>query len=229
MKSVFLGVILLGSIAHAALSDCTKILTHYDDVQVSRDYWQDTKTCYVSIHPMSVTNLIYRDYMITSDGYFMVFNSYSESEDPTATGAREFYFFPRKSDNLQVTHDAKNEEVVVKMTDDLSISFDTKTAEVKKISKGQVQVASSVNPNNNGGVEILKFNGLMLDAGFALGHSPSERATAKSVFIDENGQSCSVTNKEIFNYTNGNVRLKYNDAGMKTYLSKSCPQLKLSF
>lgn len=210
-------------------ADCSRVLTHYDNMQVGRNLWTDTNICYVSIHPMTVNNMVYRDYLITSEGLFMVFNSFGPGENSNSTGAREFYFFPRGPGKLDVSYDSNNKELTVKISDEMYFIFDTQTAQIKSVAKGQVEVAPIVSPKNSGGVEFKNFGGLLMDVGFTVGRSPSERAQAKSIFKDHRGQTCSVINKEVFNYNNGEVDFKWNDNQLKDFLKLTCPQLQVSF
>lgn len=211
-------------------ADCSRQITHFDNTQVSRDFWNTSSTCLVSIHPRDVfETLVYRDYLITNKGLVMVFNSYGPGSTSQTTGAREFYFFPRPSKALEFSYEQGRNEVKVKFNERLSFVFDGKTAQVKGLSEGAVIVDTDVNKNNKGGVEIEFYNGLWLDVGFTMGHSPSEKPRATSTFTDENGQTCTLANEELFTYANGDVDFKYSDSDLKKYLNTTCPNLQISF
>ncbi len=230
MKALFFSFLFYVPVAQAEITDCTRQLTHFDNAQVSRDFWPESETCFVSVHPRdSYVDLIYRDYLITNKGLLMVFNSYGPGESHLTTGAREFYFFPRSQLSPQFSYDQQENEMKLKFSDSLSFVFDAKTAQIKALSEGSLSVAGEVNKNNRGGVEVHSFNGLWLDVGFAMGQSPSEKGHATSKFTDENGKTCAVKNKDIFEYVDGDVEFKFNDADLKIFLKKSCPQLQVSF
>jgi hypothetical protein len=136
-----LSILIFGFTALADGAECTRLITHHENTQISRDYWTDSETCFSSVHPRDAyTNLIYRDYLITSEGLLMVFNSYGPGDNAKTTGAREFYFFPRKDKKVEFQHDPGRQEIMVKVTDRLSFVFDTKTAQIKGISEGSLIV-----------------------------------------------------------------------------------------
>jgi hypothetical protein len=230
MKAFILASLICMPFAQAEVTDCIRQITHFDNTQTSRDFWPENETCFISVHPRdSYVDLIYRDYLLTNKGLLMVFNSYGHGESHLTTGAREFYFFPRSDMSPQFSYNQNSNEVRVKFSDRLSFVFDGKTAQIKSLSQGSVSVASDVNKNNQGGVEIQSFNGLWLDVGFAMGQSPSEKGNMLSKFTDENGQTCSVKNKDIFQYINGDVEFRFSDADLKIFLKRICPKLQVSF
>jgi hypothetical protein len=184
--------------------------------------------CYVSIDPVDTTGLVYRDYAFFGDGLFMVFNSYGEGEGPTMTSAREFFFFPRRG-APQLTMDAKAGTVSVRMGDGGRADFNPANAQVSGFERGSATVASKVDRGNNGGVEIPKYAGLMLDAGFRLGESPSGRPAATSTFRDASGRSCTVKNSDVFAYANGDHTFKFTDAQLAVWLKTACPELNAGF
>jgi hypothetical protein len=184
--------------------------------------------CFVSIHPMEAT-MVYRDYALFDDGMLMVFNSYGETEGPTMTSAREFYFFPRAG-ALALAMDVAAKTVAVIMADGGRASFDPPTAQISALDRGAVTVASRIDRADRGGVEITGYNGLMLDAGFRLGELPSGRPDADATFRSAQGQTCTVKNKEIFAYLSGGEHaLKYGDAALSAWLKTRCPGLHVGF
>jgi hypothetical protein len=201
--------------------DCQKILTKSGNIQINRDSLNEDIS-YVSIHPFNTTDLTYRDYLITTEGLLMVFNSYGEGPISETTAAREFYFFPRQAKCLQVWIDETNEDVIVAMPNGAHATFDAKSADIKSISGGVVKVDAKVHDGNRGGVEILNYKGLMLDVGFRKGASPSELAKAKVHFINEKGVKCQVLNKDIFAYKNDDVIFKFEDIGLGQFLTTKC-------
>jgi len=186
--------------------------------------------CFVSIDPMDSTGLVYRSYAFFDDGLMMVFNSYGDGEgNPNLTSAREFFFFPRRG-APDLAMDVAAKTVTVRMGDGGRVNFNPATAQIASLERGAVTVASRIDPADRGGVEIPRYVGLMLDAGFRLGESPSGRPKADSTFRDAAGRTCTVQNSEIFNYTpDGDHAFKFTDAQLSAWLSTRCPGLSAGF
>lgn len=181
--------------------------------------------CFVSIHPMDAMDLVYRDYTFYSTGLLMVFSSYGPGEDVAhLTSAREFYFFPR----LQAPTLAMDEAagtISVTHVDGRRFVIDPATAQLASLD-GDVDVAPTVDPNVRGGVEIPRYAGLILDSGYRMGAQPSGRRTGTSTFRAPQGQTCTVTNTEVFEYTpDGEFHLKFDDAALKAFLRTRCPNI----
>jgi hypothetical protein len=185
--------------------------------------------CFVSIDPTDTPNLIYRSYGIFSDGLFMVFNSYGDGDNnPNLTSAREFFFFPRRG-VPELTMDAKSGTVSVRMADGGRADFNPVAAQVSGFERGSAVVTPKVDPANRGGVEIPSYAGLMLDAGFRIGESPSGRPNAESTFRDAAGKTCTLKNSELFTYANGDHAFKFTDAQLSAWLKTACPGLNAGF
>lgn len=181
--------------------------------------------CYVSVGPASTPSSIYRRHIFFSDGRLLVFSSYGPGEDDAIlTSAREFFFFPR-SGALELAMDKRAGTVSVRMGDGGRVHFDPATSEIKSLDRGDVTVSPRVDPVDRGGVEITSYTGLVLDAGFRMGESPSGRPDATSAFRDAQGHTCTVTNRELFSYAGGEHRFKFTDAQLAVWLKKSCPAL----
>ncbi|MDE2510375.1 MAG: hypothetical protein KGL74_04575 [Elusimicrobia bacterium] len=186
--------------------------------------------CFVSIDPTDSTGLVYRAHAFFDDGLLMVFNSYGDGEgNPNLTSAREFFFFPRRG-TPELTMDAAAGVVSVRMSDGGRVNFNPATAQIASLERGAVTVVSRIDPADRGGVEIPRYAGLMLDAGFRLGESPSGRPNAESTFRDAQGKTCAVKNNELFNYTpDGDHALKFTDAQLSAWLATRCPGLSAGF
>lgn len=181
--------------------------------------------CFVSLHPMDAMNLVYRDYTFYSTGLLMVFSSYGPGEDVARlTSAREFYFFPRlQAPALEM--DAAAGTVAVTGVDGRRFVFDPATAQLASLD-GDVTVAPVVDPAQRGGVEITRYAGLILDSGYRMGGQPSGRRAGTSTFRAPQGQTCAVTNSEVFEYTpDGEFHLKFDDAALKAFLRARCPNI----
>ncbi len=187
----------------------------------------DSGQCYVSIHPMSSTNMVYRDYLFVDDGMLLVFSSYGPGEGPTMTSGREFYFFPRAG-SQELLIDPLAQTVAVRMADGGELRFDPETAEPASVERGAVTVSPRVERSERGGVEFPRYAGLMLDAGFRLGELPSGLPEGDATFRDAQGRSCAVKNKELFAYDapSGEHRLKFTDAQLLDWLKTRCPDLR---
>lgn len=184
--------------------------------------------CYVSIHPMAV-GMIYRDYAFFSDGMLMVFNSYGAGEDTRRfTSAREFYFFPRLN-APDVTIDPAAPAVSVLMSNGDTVTFNPADAQIAAIGRGGVTVAQRIDPADRGGVEFPSYNGLMLDVGFRMGELPSGLPDGDAVFRSAYGQTCSVKNREIFSYADGNRAFTFTDEELSLWLKTRCPGLYVDF
>ena len=185
--------------------------------------------CYVSIHPSSTPSMIYRSYVFFGDGLLMVFSSYGEGPSSKTTSAREFFFFPRRG-APELTMDPKAGAVSVRMSDGGRADIAPATAQLSGLERGHAAVSPRMDPAERGGVEIPNYAGLMLDAGFRVGESPSGRPDGDSTFRDAEGRSCSIANRELFSYTpNGDHTFKFTDAGLSAWLKTACPALQAGF
>lgn len=183
--------------------------------------------CFLSIQSMESTDLVYRSYGLFSDGVLLVFNSFCDGPVASCTGAREFHFFPRRG-ALKLHIDPAVPSVAATLEDGGLATFDPATAQLASLERGEVVVDPNVDPGNQGGVEIPRYAGLMLDAGFRMGELPSGKPGRTSTFRDAAGNTCTVTNSEIFAYANGDRALKFDDAGLTAFLAGRCPGLNAS-
>jgi len=186
--------------------------------------------CYVSIQPTNTRGLVYRAYSIFSDGLIMVFSSYGDGQDsnPNLTSAREYFFFPRRAP-LELRMDEAGGAVSVRMTDGGVFHFEPATAQLSSLERGSLTVSPRVDPSERGGVEITSYAGLVLDAGFRMGESPSGRPESDSTFRDAQGHLCTIKNRELFNYANGDHEMKFTDAQLSTWLATRCPAITPGF
>lgn len=202
---------------------CSRVLTHSGDVQISRDYNSDSRVCFISIHPMSVDNLTYRDYYFNNQGLFLVFNSYGEGDDASSTGARVFYLFPQTNDYPDYSIET-NGDVVIKTSSGHLVTFDAKKLAIKSILPGSF-VEKSLSPNNKGGVEIKLTQGFWFDSGFRIGGMANESPSKSTTIYGALAGQCSVKNSEIFDYSN-DIAPKFSGSQMTDFLKKRCPEVK---
>jgi len=173
--------------------------------------------------------MIYRSYVFFGDGLLMVFSSYGEGASSKTTSAREFFFFPRRG-APDLTMDPKAGIITVRMSDGGRADIAPATAQLSGLERGSAIVSPKIDPSERGGVEIPAYAGLMLDAGFRVGESPSGRPDEVSTFRDAEGRTCAVANRELFNYTpNGDHAFKFTDPQLSARLRTACPDLIVGF
>lgn len=228
--SFLLGLFLTLNFAQAATEqECPDLVERRDEIQIQQVWSSDTQSCFLSVTPRDAfVDLVYRDYLFSTSGLFMVFNSYGSGDEAQTTAAREFYMFPRTNGGYQHAWDDDNRELVVKHVTGDTFTFSYKKAKLKSISRATVTVSDDVIPTNKGGVEINNYGGLLLDGGFKVGGSPTGSAAGLSKFTDAQGKACSVRNKEIFDYlSTGDIQFRYSDSELASFLKTRCPGLQL--
>lgn len=203
---------------------CERILTHSENIQVGRFWYPDAQRCYMDIHPMDVTEQIYRDYLFTNEGQLMVFNSYGDGEISKSTGARVYYLFPRKYDYPDVAFE-ENRDVTVRLISGHLVRYDATTMKIASVSGLQFTEDKRIRNDNKGGVELSPTQGLLLDIGFAIGKSPGDDPNQVVQFKDFKGNTCRVKNKDVFNYKTEDPVFKFTDAELQVFLKKSCPKI----
>ena len=225
---IFLGLGLSISASQTWAADattCPSKLEQHGSIQVQQDL-SGNDICFLSVGNFKTTGGIYRNYLFTSDGEFMVFNSYGWGEDSTSTGAREFFFFPRSS-NLSHKWNSETRQLEVTSASGDQFFFDYEEAQLVGASKGEVKLISEVRKDNKGGVEINKYQGLLLDGGFKVGSAPTGNRTGNSVFKDAAGTTCTVKNNVLFkDSSGGDVNFTFSVKDLPVFLSKACPKLK---
>lgn len=173
--------------------------------------------------------MIYRDYLFSEDGKLLVFNSFGDGDEGSATAAREFMFFPRRFKYPQFYfNDQARKLEVISVNGDVYY-FDYETTHLVSMTAGNIKVSDQVKPSNRGGVEISNYQGLKLEVGFRIGGSPSSNLSNNAAFTDIQGNQCSVKVGEVFKYTqDGDAIFRYSDKTLVDFLSSRCPQIKFS-
>ncbi len=196
-----------GTISSDKATLCPDRLTAYENIQLQQSMSSDGKRCYFGIHPRDAfETLIYRDYLLTDDGLFMVFNSFSAELKAPSDGAREFYFLPSEFTGFEWK--VEGEYLVVTGFEDRILKFSLKTAQLKFISGAEVKLAEKVSADNKGGLEILNPQFVLIDAGFKFGDSPSADKSKSSVFTNSTKQKCTVKNAKVYDYADESAYLK---------------------
>lgn len=212
-------------------SQCPEIVERNEGTQIQQTWSEGSQTCFFSITPLDgYVDLIYRDYLFTSEGLLMVFNSYGKGPDAETTGARMFYLFPRPQSQFSYSWNFDTKELEVRHITGDTFIFDSRKARLKSMSRGTITNADDVNKENRGGVEIMNYKGLLLDSGFEMGRAPNSNRNATSVLKDSAGKQCKLKNYELFNYlSGGDVVFKFKDGGFGSFLKKRCPSLAPGF
>ncbi|HAT72538.1 MAG TPA: hypothetical protein DCS63_06960 [Elusimicrobia bacterium] len=185
--------------------------------------------CIVSVIPTETPGQVYRSYVFFDNGLLMVFSSYGEGEGPGMSSAREFFFFPRRG-APELKMDSHARTISVRMGDGGYAEIDPASAQIRELERGFVRVSPNMVPAERGGVEIPRYAGLMLDAGFRMGESPSGLPDGTSTFRSAWGETCTVKNRDVFSYSvGGGHAFKFTDAQLSAWLRTACPALHAGF
>jgi len=184
--------------------------------------------CMVQVTPQQKPDMLYREYWLDERGRFMVFVSVPGDDLDQATGTRTYFLFPRQTTPVLLL--AQNGDLTVSLGAGEAV-FAAKTAQLQSL-PGQIQVASQISLENQGGLEITSFKGLVMDAGWKVGTQSYKDPAGLSVFTDAGNHKCQIKNDEFFFYENmyyGEPNLKYpDDASLAEFLKTRCPNLDLS-
>lgn len=183
--------------------------------------------CYISVNNFKNTSMVYRSYLFASTGELLVFNSYGEGPISEFTGAREVFTFPRKNKVPAFNWNAETRRLEVTTVTGDVLQFDYETAELVGWSSAEVAVDPEVKKDNNAGLSIKSYKGLLFDSGFNVGEAPTSSPNRKATFTDETGKTCALKVGDVFKYTeSGNPFVKYTDKELAGFLKKKCPKLK---
>lgn len=209
----------------ADATTCPAKVERHGSIQLQQGL-SNNNVCFLSVGNFKTEGGVYRNYLFTSDGELMVFNSYGWGDDSDSTGAREYFFFPRTAD-LSFNWNTQSRQLEITAVSGDQFFFDYEEAQLAGMSKGQVKLATEVNKTNKGGVEILKYQGLLLDGGFKVGSAPTSSSSRNSIFKDAAGTSCTVKNTALFTYeSDGDVFFKFSDKDLSVFLKRVCPKLQ---
>jgi hypothetical protein len=217
--------LLASSQVFADASNCTDKFEVFDNTTVQT--LPGNTGCFVTVNPRNIYDLIYRSFLFDDAGLFMIFDSLGAGSDVDTTGAREFYFFPRKTNQVNYQYDAPSKRLSVKTPSGKIFVFNTEKAILVSVTGSSLTIDYAVDGKNKGGVEFVKNDGLYLDLGFTFGQSPSQNPSRKVSFSDTNKNSCVVKNSAIFKYSaEQDSTFKYTDLQLNSFLKRNCPQLK---
>ncbi len=207
-------------------TSCPDYVERRGSIQLQSLPSPDGLGCFVSVHNRKAENLTYRDYLFTEDGEFMVFVSLGPGDESKTTGAREFFFFPRRQKFPSYAFNDETHRLEVTSATGDVFYFDYEDAELTHMTNGRVQKSTEIVATNRGGIEIQDYQGLKLDSGFRLGGAPTVVRAGKASFTDSKGKSCNLKNQDLFKYTSdGDAIFKFSDQGLATLLKSKCPSL----
>jgi|GEM_PF-2890719 hypothetical protein len=186
---------------------CPQKLFGKSNIQVSQSISDDKQICYLSVHPRDAfETLVYRDYLLSSQGLLLVFNSLKPDEGPQSAGAREFFFFQNSFQGFQ--WEVESDELIVTGLANLKIHFSLETAQINSIENVLIQLDPKVNPNNAGGLEILKSPWSFLDTGFFFGNTASSQPNRQSTLKNKDQATCRLRNRSLFDYLGNDPKVK---------------------
>lgn len=201
---------------------CKQDYQKFDDTDLQVGRFGSEGTCFVSVHYNPNFELRYRDFLMTNEGLLMVFNSFGVGDEASTTGAREFFFPSKVKTNTSVSF--KNGIISVVLTDDVTITFSSKTGKILKMTNMNFSLASKVVPSNKGGLEISNSKVVYVDGGFTLGKSPTTVDAGKS-YIKKLTQSCQLVNRELFDNSNGEAILRFKNKEFDAFVAQRCPNI----
>lgn len=227
--SFLLGVQFFASSADAVQYDvCHRQVVHVKNLQIQINGNQDGSHCFAIVSPQNDRlDLIYRSYLFSNEGLFMIFNSYGPGDESVTTGAREFVF-PALKQSIPSYEVLSDGNVQINHVSGEKFIFNSDTGELISISNANFKNLASIKPANRGGIEILSItSSIFIDHGFKLGSSPSGSRSAYSKIQDSKSNKCTVQNNELYDYDNsGDTNFKFPDAAsLKKFINKRCPKL----
>ncbi len=190
-------------------------------------FWNTTKECSLEVHaddtPPGAKGD--RNFAFQSDGQIMAFTSMNGSKkNSKSTGARVFYLFPRKG--LPTFEVFADESIAVRTPSGDLWRFSGTTGRPLSFSGGEFKEASEVSLDNQGGFEIPKYKGLLMDCGWRSGEAPIGDSKRSCVFRDPAGLTCSVGNPELFKRNGESIVFRYpDDKSLLEFITKRCSKL----
>lgn len=225
----FIFLLLISSSIFSFANDnsvCRDMREYHGGFKYARQFFAP-ETCYLTVKKDYVPDMVYRSLIFRETGALMVFNSFGNGPENTHTGARVFYFFPRQQ--IPSFHALQDSVEVTTSHKGFTLYFDLQTGKILSATNAQIKEYADVEPSNQGGIEIPTFQGLILDSGFTMGSDPTSDFSRSSTFRDENNQTCTVKNSDIFSKnSSGDISFKFTDMGLKKFLSSRCPGIKFT-
>jgi hypothetical protein len=205
---------------------CAELTATYGVLDVARLWSESAQKCWVTLSPNNYQNLKYRQFIFSSEGMMMVFNSFGQGANSQYTGAREYYFFPRTKPEVLLNVVESKKSLSITLPNKKSVHFKFDKAEFDSLDSARTKVASEIDVNNRGGFEILSYDGVYMDCGFQLGQSPVSSPYRFCHFFDAKRQICRVQNQQIFTYLENNDVVLQSDREVKQFVQRTCPEFE---
>jgi hypothetical protein len=219
-------LVMLSFSSAQASTSCTSEQTIHENLVASR-FLTTGLGCVAQVTPVQKPDLVYREYWIDERGRFMVFNSMA-GPDETSTGTRSYFLFPRK--RIPAFALKENGDLSFALMSGHEAVFRKEDARLASF-PGEFTEAKEISMENNGGLELKSFPGILLDTGWMLGSQAYKKPLGTAIFSDEKNHRCVVLNNEVFFYEEmyyGEPNLRYVlDDRLAEFLQTRCPQLLL--
>lgn len=206
--------------------NCENFKNSYGVLSVQRLWSEDAKTCWISILPTDVPELNYRQFIFSSDGGFLVFNSFGNGPAEQYTGARKYFFFPQTQNQLQFSVNESKKQFQVILPNQKKVGFKFDQTAPQSFESAKIQISGNIEPKNRGGLEFVSYDGVYMDCGFQMGQNPTANPYRFCQFFDAKRTSCRIQNQQLFDYSdNGDVFVRSEDE-IKATVLRLCPNFE---
>lgn len=231
-STVFIAVLLSNSTSFSKTDTRTSVCEEKAQVLGNINISQQASTgdCFISAYYFAGLDLKYRNFMWSSKGQLMVFNSFDDKESSTSHGARMFQFFPTSPATSDEFYYETQGDITTIYIGSFNLAFEIKHIDgrINKFSWGSFTEANEVRRDNFGGLELHQNYGIILDSGFALGQDPTARQKATSFFTNSKKQTCTFKNTELFKYNkSGDPTYKWNTEETFKLIANQCPDFEI--
>lgn len=172
----------------------------------------------------------YRNFMFDTSGGLIVFNSFDVGSPSTSTGARSYILLKRSQ---ELSYKIQDERIHIKTPSGARFVFSGRKGRLLAVHGIYFSLDDEVRGDNNGGLELFPYEGLILDEGWRQGELPRVDFKRWSGFKDGHGKVCKVLNSEVFeaitdhNGTIDGAKLRFpTDRELRDFLEQRCPELK---
>jgi len=166
-----------------------------------------------------------RSYSFLTGGQFLVNERFGRSpeRDSAVSGTRAFFLFPRPR-RLTLEPRVIDGQVTVRLDPGRLVRVDARGL-LSHITGAVVHQEAEVTATSAGGVRFRRFDGVLLDAGWARGEVAFRKSPeAESTFTDRDGRDCPAPNQEVFSYQDPRhpVLAFDSDATLARFLAARC-------
>lgn len=231
MKVFFSTLILWFMTIGAASAGAVECAYHQEisGQMVASKFYTLSLGCVVVVTPLNKPDLKYREYYFDERGRFMIFDS-QPGDFETATATQSYFLFPRGQE--PDFHVQKDGSIQVNLSSGQTITISGQQPKVIAFPGVTFEEPAVYGLQPKDFLTIQKYPGLMLDAGSRVGGTGygTNRADDTSTFRVASGESCTVVNRELFDY----VHILYSEptflydteAKLVDFLKQRCPQLR---